>query len=331
MTIPDTLKLRDKLEKALRRAALYRSPLEPEIIRRIVEVVHPLTEMPPQHIRAGLAAWPPGELLEPDIQRMSLWFAGAIHDGRIRPLALSPSIATAERVGVQIQDWKGKAGGDTRLTFKVLQGSAAGHVFSRRMSLKFLSLISRELGFSRRRRWNGHPGEFTLLWLQVELESQKDGSLGFRRYHVPAHCKTHNQAIIRERDRPCVLGYRWLCTACPIGYDQCFRGTHAKTFPVHSCSNTATLTVGMGDWSEIHSGHFDPEGSSPVCMECRLTGRMKNDNHGAREIIPANQAGGGTAPSSHGGLILEAEAGGCPGSGVCDGGRVSQEREDENR
>lgn len=150
------------------------------------------------------------------------------------------------------------------LEFLILSGSMAGHRFKRRFTTRFMKLLARDVAFSYRRPWRGNPNELALMWLEADLCASKYG-LTFDHYTSPLPSKllSHNRRLVANRNSPCLRGYFWPCSTCPLGYDQCPRGTHAETYPRRACHIGGVL-------EPDHDGFFEPGHVGQVCMECRF-------------------------------------------------------------
>ncbi len=167
----------------------------------------------------------------------------------------------------------GKVG--ATLTFKILAGTPAGLLAERFWTMKQCAFMSRQFGFSRppsptaklppRRPYFG-PEQFVTFRLYGLIDPRRSGAESgpvVAQFRFPPSCKAFNveQHNYRTRGRgyECPRGFPLtvLCHRCPIGYEECRAGCHAKTYETKPCP------VCKKDRAP-----FDPEAQSPVCVNC---------------------------------------------------------------
>lgn len=230
-------------------------------------------------IRDSLTGWP--TLTKPlsfaELKHLAGWFAGCDHDKQIRmyrwPFTPAP---TVETVPVEVREYAGVRRHKHKeicvYRFRVLGGTFSTGEFLMSLPYKFLWILGREVGWPKRNGWSGNPREFVLLWMYVDLNSARDGSalkLTFERYSFDGECRRHNKLVwTHRRKQPCVAGFPWACHECPVGYDQCYRGTTPQTYEVRLCMNAETEgRLGVSRFS--HMGWFEPYGQTDLCFQCR--------------------------------------------------------------
>ena len=161
---------------------------------------------------------------------------------------------------------RGDPGGDFGL--QILAGSACPMVIRKFWTRKFVSVLSRRLGFSK--PWHAYPFrdvlELTNLRFQIlvtpELSSKGPG---FEEVQVSNPQVTWNRRYLRLRHRQaghfdCPRGYpiSQPCWSCHVGLDKCPAAVHAKTFVQKICP-----------YCNDEEAWFDPSHAErKMCIDC---------------------------------------------------------------
>jgi len=267
MTITATLKLRDRLSHLMLDKALGASLSDRDSLEGVSRLLADELSVDLERIRRVIVGFPLGVLVPELADTIAFRLAGrlAVEPGLV-PFSSS---AIRPRVGMEIRECflsRSQKGRRPRalLSLRVLQGELAGNVFSKSFSLAFLPIWARDMGFGksyRRHKWRGNPGEFVLLWFTADASLSSEYRLVFERYTVTSECMRHNKAVIKARLSSCPEKYVWPCHHCPIGYKDCFRGTHAVSYPLRECA-------GLPPDRLPHTGYFRPTSDSRICVEC---------------------------------------------------------------
>ena len=161
------------------------------------------------------------------------------------------------------------------LTFKILAGTPAALLAERFWTMKQCAFMSRQFGFSRPpspratlppRRPYLAPEQFTTLRLYGLVDPRRSSAeVGpvLAQFRFPPSCVAFNaeQHKYRTRGRgfECPRDYPLtvLCHQCPVGYEECRAGCHAKTYVTKACPAC-----------QKERTPFDPEAQSPVGVNC---------------------------------------------------------------
>lgn len=151
--------------------------------------------------------------------------------------------------------------------YRVLAGTPTSLKFTTFWSNKYTRFISREIGYTRTRKFHFkllHPSylvQMRLYLLFDPLLSKDERPIAFH-FHVPSACKKYNRNIIQQRFRviSCPLEYKLSempCHKCPMGYDKCAAGCRPKTMLFKACPRC------------MQENWFDPLDTSVICYDCR--------------------------------------------------------------
>jgi hypothetical protein len=161
------------------------------------------------------------------------------------------------------------------LTFKILAGTPAALLTERFWSMKQCAFMSRQLGFSRPpspravvmpRRPYMSPEQFVTLRMYGLIDPKRSGAeVGpvVSRFRFPPSCVAFNAEQHKYRTRgpgyacPRAFPLTVLCHQCPVGFEECRAGCHAKTYETKACAGC-----------KKERAPFDPETQSPVCVNC---------------------------------------------------------------
>lgn len=150
---------------------------------------------------------------------------------------------------------------------RILAGSACPVIFWKTWTTKACAYIARKIGFSA--PWKDRPyrdgHELVSMRLLVEIDPAlcRDQQPGFDKVHCTSSLLKWNRDILSARahvNPPCPYDFTHFCYQCPVGYDQCMAGVHAKTYERRVCPICNQET-----W-------HDP-GAGMVCVMCRDTVR----------------------------------------------------------
>jgi len=253
-----------------------RSLSDHEILEELVVELQKLTLLPATLLRNSLLSFRHLPLDYPLLSDICMRISGArrwmSETGMPVTSQPSPPGVLGEHTQVAIVDhYPDMRGLDDKprvwLQFRILRGRTAGIAFRNSLPRKFLWVLSRELSWTRRRPWNGDPGEFCQMWCGGVLLPDKYDWARLDRIAVDGEMREHNDRLRRRRQRPCLRGYKWECSDCPIGYTDCPRGTHPRTWGVRTCKFYAGARR-LGE-NRFHLGHFEPGSTGDVCFECR--------------------------------------------------------------
>jgi hypothetical protein len=151
------------------------------------------------------------------------------------------------------------------LVLRVYDGVFAGLRFSQKIPYKFvIAKLARDIGMPVYQKV--HKNEL--------VQCHFAGLIGYDRgprvseFHTSPGIRTFNSKIRKERAKPCIKGYKWLCHQCTMGYLRmedkedsklfCPRGTHSMTFKKQACPQC-----------HKEEAWFDPALNSGVCIECK--------------------------------------------------------------
>lgn len=169
------------------------------------------------------------------------------------------------------------------LTFKIVAGTACTMMTQKFWSNKQCAYMAHHFGFSKPPRPNAHtppkfpyisPEQYTTLRVYGLLDPHKSsGEIGpvFDKIRFPPSVLAFNREQLKYRAR--IKGYECpnnypltvLCHQCPVGYEDCRAGCHAKTYVTRDC---ALCT---------HAAPFDPDQQSPFCVNCTTKAIYKKD------------------------------------------------------
>ncbi len=280
--ITGTLKRRAELLDALR-PFQGEALADPDTMDRMSNLVSAHLGIGKNRVISDLMSWPTPVIpfQYKDLARMSLWWTGQkVSAGYARALPLVGDFPPKMKpviTGVEIRDWqwsgvRSRKDGSklTDFRFRCLHGPAAGYEFWQSLHRRFMWALARLLGYKSKTPWSGLPGDFVLMWLQVELMTNADSKPSFNRYDVTSECLTHNRKVIKARGEFCPRKYPWPCAACPIGLDTCPLATHEKEREKGLCYHKAKDNM-FGWPGDVHEGwyeHGTTSGDSP-CIECK--------------------------------------------------------------
>jgi hypothetical protein len=145
-----------------------------------------------------------------------------------------------------------------RMRAIVMAGSAVGYELRKVLSMKFVTTImARELAWGRRDPRPAHS-ELVQMWFLAELTPTDKGTDIGDFKCAPQH-KKHNKGLRRIRSNPCIRHLNHKCHACPLGYHDCWRGTHRYTWIFRTCKRC-----------KKEKAAFDPERpNADVCLACQ--------------------------------------------------------------
>ena len=143
----------------------------------------------------------------------------------------------------------------TGLVFRVINGLPAGKTFYRSFPKRFMPIFAGDLGFGRD-KWHTNPRDLCFMVLRVYL--LKSERLEFDDYKATAGDVKLNKMLIRNRQEPCSRGFKYRCSACPFGRDECRLATREISMILKTCVRG-------------HDGWFNPtHENQKLCERCRL-------------------------------------------------------------
>jgi hypothetical protein len=151
----------------------------------------------------------------------------------------------------------------------VMAGSAVGAQIKQAVPVKFATtLMATAFGWP---RFDRRPalGELVRMWFMALLAQGKYGT-EVAEYKCLPHQAKYNKQLKKEREQPCIRGYRQRCHICPVGYFQCPRGTHRYTWLQKKCEKC-----------DNEKAYFDPE--RPDQEACIFCSTKRARRHWARE------------------------------------------------
>jgi len=150
------------------------------------------------------------------------------------------------------------------LTFIIVAGPGSGAIIKHAVPKGFIHVLAVDLGLSRYKGF--HHRELVQMWLNGRWEVI-DGRTILTRQDVAPHHISHNLVVYRNRAKECLRNMNILCHKCPVGFDDCPRGTHWLTYKQRDCRNN-------------HRGWFDPRSKSPLCLDCQEAAVRRRHLHG---------------------------------------------------
>ncbi len=154
----------------------------------------------------------------------------------------------------------------------VIAGSPCPMKISTFWSQRAVRMVAGQIGFSR--PWGKYPfhraADLVGLRLLGLLEAGRSRTRPeFHEISCPQSMINWNREhVLRLRLRVdglrCPHGYIHKCWQCVVGYDQCYAGTHHRTYEIGQCP-----CCGNPD------ALFDPEETSPNCLDCLAQIRLR--------------------------------------------------------
>ncbi len=164
---------------------------------------------------------------------------------------------------------KDKIGYD--VTSRVLAGTSAPLKVSSFWNVRVIKFVASKMGFSR--PWDKYPFRVAadlvgLRFFGLIEAARCRGRPEFHEVECPASmAKWNRDNVLKLRLRvgcQCPVNFTHPCHLCAYGYDRCAAATHPKTFtigPCAGCSNQDAL--------------FDPDDTSPHCVNCAAAARLR--------------------------------------------------------
>jgi hypothetical protein len=156
--------------------------------------------------------------------------------------------------------------------FRLLDGLHAGLPFMQPISYDYvIKAFGPDLGL---KRFQKHHYRELVGFRLAGFVSVKGQEPRMEYTHVPSSARTYNVKLRKERAEPCLLGFRWPCHECTIGYeypDGCRLATHPCSYVEKFCPACDK------------AGWFDPSTEDTVCLVCRERATRKGERYVAGE------------------------------------------------
>lgn len=170
-----------------------------------------------------------------------------------------------------------------KLYFRVVAGTPCTLTAEKFWTGKQAAFMSKYFGFSRPPSPKANtpppypylaPEQFTTLRAYGLIDPHKSGAdVGpvFDKMRFPPSVIDFNREQFRHRNRgrgyecPRRFPLTQLCHLCPIGYEECRAGCHAKTYATKDCPLCK------------QAAPFDPEQNAPFCVNCTNNAVYKKD------------------------------------------------------
>lgn len=172
---------------------------------------------------------------------------------------------------VRTRNPRGRVGYD--FTFRILAGTPAPLQITQFWSSRVVKYVSRQIGFSA--PWGTYPYRSARDMVGLRLLGRVEVALS-RAVPVFREVAGSNSLIQWNRrhvlklrlrvGQVCPERYTHACFRCPIGYEQCPAGTHAKTYEIGRCPVCQT-----------ENALFDPEDRTLACYVCNNRQRMRKE------------------------------------------------------
>jgi len=146
-----------------------------------------------------------------------------------------------------------------KMTAMVLTGALAGRMLTQEMPAKATTIyFANTLGWAKFGPRPVHSELVQLKFTGLIVDDRRRG-LQVDQYKCTAGQLKLNKELREARAEPCLLGHRYQCKTCPIGYSTCVRGTHRYTWVPRLCQQC-----------KDERAIFDPaEPNMKVCLSCR--------------------------------------------------------------
>ena len=145
---------------------------------------------------------------------------------------------------------------------RVLSGSPSSKDFAQFFTDAAMSGLARRMGFPLPRYAQLHTAAALALGVfQGRLEPGEELRVG--RFACSPVLKKRNRELFEARlNRECPRGYKWACERCPVGYNSCPFGTHAKDYEIRRCPGPPP-----------HRGWFEENEFDDFCVKCKVRKR----------------------------------------------------------
>ena len=144
------------------------------------------------------------------------------------------------------------------LVLEVLTGRAAGRTIHQFATDGMLNRMARKLGIrNMRNRRPVHARELAMTYMYVKLKVGEKLESSEYRERSSLNSRNRSRAIQRDQYKDiCLIGSKWPCIFCRMGYADCQLATHPETYVRGTCRNG-------------HSGWVREESREPICMACQ--------------------------------------------------------------
>jgi len=145
------------------------------------------------------------------------------------------------------------------MTAIVVAGELVGREILQALPSRFVTTtFAHALGWPR----FGRPRHNSLVrtWFCGLLMQHERRGTQIAEFRCLPHQQKYNRKLKKQREEPCLMGYRQQCATCPIGYSRCVRGTHRYTWIVRACPRC-----------HVDRAMFDPEDvNARYCIACKV-------------------------------------------------------------
>jgi hypothetical protein len=111
------------------------------------------------------------------------------------------------------------------------------------------------------------PQVYVGMYTWVLVDPACEYGEAFERVEVTPAFQRHNRILFNNRAAPCSSGYEHECTECPVGLENCYRGTHRGDYVSRHCAEHGQM------------GWFKEAEVETVCLDCRNTIRLRKKRY----------------------------------------------------
>lgn len=251
-----------KLFTRLWKCGLLFETLEDGIFDRVVDITMKLMKIEDEYIvRQTLMAFAGHELTARSVDLIGLKFAGNLSDLRDGK-QVSGQIGKPTWLPLEISELRyGRVKRHktyVSMTATVMAGAIAGEEIRKDFSYKLAVWpLANALAWTLRDSRPVH-NELVRMWFMGLLEPEGN-KINIEQFKCLPHQRKWNRELRSDRAKPCVRHYNQRCHTCPIGYNECYRGTHRYTLTLKACKSC-----------KRESAAFDPERPGvSVCISCQ--------------------------------------------------------------
>lgn len=177
-----------------------------------------------------------------------------------------PIVAPLQIISVKTGWSRGKhAKPGVRMMFQVIDGELCPLCFERWFSTRFLWIFARELGVGSRRKYKytGNKLELHGMRLLATLVPSKFDKVVTFEHFGGFQFKSYNRDLIKARQEPCPLGFKWACHKCPRGVEA--ETKDAKCPDAKRACRPFTLSAKFCKLCETTTAHDNDD-----CIPCRV-------------------------------------------------------------
>ena len=151
------------------------------------------------------------------------------------------------------------------LGFELYTGLPAGMKFDQFYPINFIFMLAEKSGCWSKKHSIHDPEAADLVGGFAMLLLEPGDQLRAMKFAFKGAVRTHNVALAKARgvDRQCARKFKWSCSRCLWGYDDCKMGTHPRSYEMRMCAN-----------GHPKPGRFYVGESNSVCLACRAQGAV---------------------------------------------------------